>query len=187
MYFFTADEHYNHANMIKYLQRPFRNPEEMNKVMIANHNAIVMGGDTTIHAGDFFFRQKGSSLRPEDIIPRLNGQHIFLRGNHDRWLKGKNAPDMWTHRFWLESLDGVADVHKKRVVVCHYKMAIWQDSHYNSWHLFGHSHGRSKPVGKSLDVGVDNCSFKPTSIKQIQMYMEQRPNNDNFIGVQNED
>lgn len=51
MYFYTADEHYNHKNIIKYCNRPFSNVEEMDETLIANHNSIVNENDITIHGG----------------------------------------------------------------------------------------------------------------------------------------
>jgi calcineurin-like phosphoesterase family protein len=31
-YFFTADEHYNHDNVLSFMKRPFNNIEEMKKL-----------------------------------------------------------------------------------------------------------------------------------------------------------
>jgi calcineurin-like phosphoesterase family protein len=60
-------------------------------------------------------------------------------------------------------------------------MRVWPRSHYNSWHLFGHSHGKLEPVGKSWDVGVDKNNFIPLSLTQIEKIMEKRPDNPNFV------
>jgi len=53
MYFFTADEHYYHKNIIKYCNRPFANVENMNRALIGRHNEVVSNTDTVVHAGDF--------------------------------------------------------------------------------------------------------------------------------------
>jgi len=39
--FFTSDTHFNHANIINYCQRPFKNTDEMNDVIITNWNNII--------------------------------------------------------------------------------------------------------------------------------------------------
>ena len=53
MHFFTADEHYNHENIIFYCSRPFESVKEMNEELIKRHNLVVHDGDTVIHVGDF--------------------------------------------------------------------------------------------------------------------------------------
>jgi len=52
-YFFTADEHFGHANIIKYCNRPFKNTDEMDSVIIERHNEVVKEDDIVVHAGDF--------------------------------------------------------------------------------------------------------------------------------------
>ena len=37
-FFFTADEHYGHTNIIKYCDRPFASVEEMDAEIIQRHN-----------------------------------------------------------------------------------------------------------------------------------------------------
>src|ERR1039458_2320482 len=80
--FFTADEHYGHANIIKYCNRPFTHVDEMTEGLIANHNKKVTKSDLTYHLGDIFWR----TLSVQDamgILKRLNGNHCLIVGNHD--------------------------------------------------------------------------------------------------------
>ncbi len=168
MYYFTADEHYNHANVIRFCDRPFETVDEMNKQLIENHNEVVTDSDTTIHAGDFAF---GSRKKVQSIIDQLNGNHIFLNGSHDKWLKGrKSINQIWEQR-----------ISKQLVVICHYCMRTWAASHYNSWHLYGHSHGQLPSIGKSHDIGVDSNDFMPYSWYDIKKVMETKPDNPNLI------
>ena len=75
-YFFTADQHFGHANIIKYCNRPFATSEEMDEILIRNFNQIVKPEDTTIHAGDFTLHKNREEVQKK-YINRLNGQHIF--------------------------------------------------------------------------------------------------------------
>ena len=170
MYFFTADEHYGHANIIRFCNRPFASVEEMDAELIRRHNEIVNPDDTVIHAGDFAYR---NSRSPQSYREALNGEHVFVRGSHDRWLD-KAAPEI------LE-----LKIESQLVVVCHYAMRRWPKSHYGSWQLFGHSHGELEPVGKQWDVGVDNNDFYPLSFEQIREIMAERPDNDGMVRDRN--
>jgi calcineurin-like phosphoesterase family protein len=183
MYFFTADEHYGHARIIKYCNRPFENVGEMDEILIDNHNSVVGKNDTVVHAGDFAFGAHSKHLN------RLNGMHhIFLKGSHDRWLRpipgsltvsikseGKKTGPFLRSSIWEKTIEGYY------IVVCHYAMRVWARSHYNSWQLYGHSHGRLAPIGKQWDIGVDNNNYFPVSFEELKKIMESRPDNPNFI------
>jgi calcineurin-like phosphoesterase family protein len=159
-YFFTADEHYFHDKIRAYCARPFASVEEMNDTLIANFNAVVSKQDVTIHAGDFAF---GHTNDINKIIAQLNGNHIFLKGSHDRWMQN-SAKFMWR-----------GTVKGQFIVACHYALRTWERAHYGSWQVYGHSHGNLPPIGKQWDVGVDNNDFKPVSFEQLQKIMEKQP------------
>jgi calcineurin-like phosphoesterase family protein len=63
-------------------------------------------------------------------------------------------------------------------------MYVWDRSHFDSWCLFGHTHGTVIPIGKSMDVGVDSNVFTPVSFEQIVQYMIDRPHNVNYLEVE---
>lgn len=168
MYFVTGDEHYYHKNIIQYAGRPFDSVEEMNETIISNHNSVVSPSDITIHAGDFTWLKDRKEV--QKLIDRLNGQHIFLKGSHDYWLPRNKSIQIW---------EGL--IEGQFIVVCHYAMMTWARSHYNSWQLYAHSHGRLKTVGKQLDIGVDTNNFYPYSFDQIYSIMKHKMDNPNFI------
>jgi calcineurin-like phosphoesterase family protein len=87
---FISDTHFGHANIIKYTGRPFKSVEEMDRVLIRNWNARVKLRDTVIFLGDFCFRNtaggkagEGTSNKAEFYRRQLNGDIVFIRGNHD--------------------------------------------------------------------------------------------------------
>lgn len=148
MYWFTADEHYGHANIIKYCARPFDSVYEMDAELVARHNAVVSMGDTVVHVGDFTLACKEVAAT---YAHQLNGHHVFLKGSHDRWL-GSSAPVIWEKR--------IAGIW---VVACHYAMRTWPRSHYGSVQLYGHSHGMLVEAPSQWDVGVDNNGYAPVA------------------------
>ena len=170
--YFTADSHFNHANIIHFCQRPFASAEEMNEALIAKWNARVGQGDLVYHLGDFAWGDW------DPILDRLNGDIILIRGGHDKKYEKKFA-GRFLHT--ADLMDIV--IEGNALVLCHYCLRVWNKSHYDSWHLFGHSHGRLPALGKSLDVGVDGHEFAPWSWEEIKAYMVDRPHNENFLGL----
>ncbi|MEW5901278.1 MAG: phosphoesterase [Acidobacteriota bacterium] len=170
--YFTADSHFNHANIIYFCQRPFASGAEMNEVLIAKWNARVRQGDLIYHLGDFAWGEWGP------ILDQLNGDIILIRGGHDRKSE-KRFAGRFLHI--AELMDIVVEGHT--IVLCHYCLRVWNKSHYDSWHLFGHSHGRLPAIGKSLDVGVVGHDFSPWSWEEIKAYMADRPHNENFLAL----
>lgn len=166
--FFTADTHLGHTNIIKYANRPFSTCEEMDETIIRNWNRKVKGTDLVYHLGDFAFR---NAL---NYRMRLNGRVILIRGNHDK-----------AHR-----INGVFnDVHEmftfrdreRIIVLCHYGMRVWDGSHFGSWHLYGHSHGKLPGRGKSFDIGVDAQNFEPRSLGEVIDIMKSLPDNQDRV------
>ena len=164
--FFTGCEHYYHKNAIKYDNRPFSNVDEMNNELIKRHNSIVTENDRVIHVGDFTL----AGVAPaQEIIKQLQGRHIFLIGNHDSWLKNKGR-DIWQGK-----------INGQVIVACHYPLRTWNVSHYGSWQVFSHPHGKLEPIGKQWDVSVANNNYFPVSFDQLKQIMSSAGDNFNLV------
>ena len=169
MYFFIADEHYGHKNIIKYQNRPFEDGHDMNESMISNHNSVVTAKDTTVHAGDFCWAKNYRDA--QKYFSRLNGNHIFLKGSHDKWLQRNKSIQIWEKQFGKYIY----------LVVCHYWMGSWARSHYNSWHLYGHTHHDVNLPGKRHCISVENTNYFPISFEEVEAIMEKKGDNPNYI------
>lgn len=162
--FFTADWHLGHSNILRFCDRPFDDIEEHDGALIENANEVV-GDGVCYHLGDFSLGRKLGSR-----LGRLTGEWHFLPGSHDRWMR--RYPFHMHERFVAESpllsLEfKLGGKHPLVVVLCHYAMRVWDRSHYGSLHLYGHSHGKLPGLGKSMDVGVDACGFRPVSLRTV--------------------
>jgi len=165
--FFTSDTHFGHANVIKYSKRPFTDVDAMREAMIANWNAIVRPGDLVYHLGDFAFTPADEAVR---IAKRLTGQKCLVYGNHDKRLrKDQGFGAQWA---WCKDMADVK-VGDQRIVLCHYAMLTWNQSHRGAWQLHGHSHGSLSPDPRSLrvDVGVDCWDYQPVAFETLKSTM----------------
>ncbi|MEM4260876.1 MAG: hypothetical protein QXG00_06570 [Candidatus Woesearchaeota archaeon] len=141
----------------------------MDETIITNWNSVVRPGDIIYHLGDFAFGDV------TQYLSKLNGQIHLIIGSHDKnTLLCKNL---------FASYSPLKEIRLEEnyIVMCHCAMRVWNKSHFNSWHLFGHSHGKLESQGKSFDVGVDTNGFFPWSYEQIKLKMSTLPNNINYI------
>jgi calcineurin-like phosphoesterase family protein len=146
----------------------------MDEILIRNWNIRVTDKDQIYHLGDFGF---GSSRFLQSIVERLNGQKFLITGSHDHRLEKYIVGMTFVGpMFFVKGIKGVPEI-----TLCHYSMRVWSKSHYGTWHLFGHSHGKLEGVGKSFDVGVDANQFRPISLDEVVKRMESRPDNPNLV------
>ena len=174
---FTSDTHENHANILKYCNRPFKDVTEMNEKMIEMHNALVKPEDTVYHLGDFCWPNKHQGVKY--WLEKLNGKFYFIRGNHDHF-------DYMGHRVaWVKDYHEINTSHKgkkHKIILFHYPISVWNGMHHGSWCLHGHSHGthanswpNSTAHGKIMDVGVDCNNCKPFHYDEIAKIMDSLP------------
>jgi len=169
--FFTADTHWNHKNIIRYCNRPFSSIEEMNQALIDRWNSKVAPGDRVYHLGDFAFGKKEDILK---LTRALNGSTIIIEGSHDHIGEPGNYGFSSKHPLLNISIDGTP------ITLCHYAMRVWHKSHYDAWHLYGHSHGALRTPGKTLDAGVDSNNFEPLEFEELKKIMANKPPNGQF-------
>lgn len=106
------------------------------------------------HLGDFSFSKDIEEVC--EIVEKLNGQKIFIKGNHDNrevlnWLVEQKAIAAWYEYKEIK-------IGKTSACLFHFPISSWHKQGHGSWHLHGHSHGNFKDSkGKMLDVGLDSA------------------------------
>ena len=84
--FFISDTHFGHENMLHFTNyngermRPFDSIEELDELMIENWNKMVKPSDKIYHLGDVVYHCGNR----DQIMSRLNGDKVLIKGNHDR-------------------------------------------------------------------------------------------------------
>lgn len=172
--FFTSDTHYGHKNIIKYSNRPYSGVDHMNEMLIANWNSVVKPDDTVYHLGDFAFYSDVNKII--SIIKRLNGNKVFIRGNHDKIMERPEIKELFLEYHDYKEIyvqDPTAEKGRQHIVLLHYGMRVWNKSHRGSWQLYGHSHGSlpELPGYRAFDVGVDCWNYTPISYNQVKTKM----------------
>lgn len=176
MNFVTADWHYDHENIIKYCNRPFKDKFEMNNTLVRQFNQQVTPEDHTYFVGDFTL---GSVRKAREVVDQLHGRKTFLLGNHD--------PSGFTQTMSLTIYFGGLNI-----AMTHFpELRILSTLHNPiSFNLTGHVHEvwKYKWMGNMLciNVGVDVWDFKPVSLQEILKYYsrlpKEEPHGDRQIG-----
>ena len=165
--FLIADQHYNHANIIKYSERPFKDVQEMNAALDSNHQNTVRPTDCTIHIGDFLFGTAEQLIRK---MAYLHGTHYLMNGSHDRALEEleeQGIPEELNEKIIILPQVFEFQYAGKKITLHHYAQLRWRASHHGAVHFFGHSHGHLNHPGRAIDVGVDCQKFYPVQLDEM--------------------
>ena len=164
--FFTSDLHFGHNNIVKFDNRPFNNVLEHDDELIRRWNNKVSNGDVVYVLGDLFWKPT-EKYTAEDILKKLNGQIILIKGNHDKWVKG-------THKNLLAGIKDYDDIKVqledgtiKRCVLSHYFMPMYNGHYYGGIHLHGHSHVTEEAVEEFRIAEELNKSGIPNEIYNV--------------------
>ena len=165
---FSADHHFGHKRISELADRPFTSVGEMDIALMQAWNEKVGPDDTVYHLGDFCFGKKKEFVK---YVTRLNGAIRVIKGNHDHWMSQKDIdkkvvcyqdePVLTKSGHFIMVLPLIVNLKpidlgcEKYITLCHFPMRSWDRSHYGAYHLYGHVHGYSLTLGKSMDVGVD--------------------------------
>lgn len=183
---FTSDPHAYHKNICRGTTawdisnqqgeqrvRDFTTPEEMTEAIVKSWNSIVKPDDELWCLGDWSFAGHPNIKRFRDQLNCKNIHLIF--GNHDQHIEPINSPyrECFSSCQYVKNLSFKIDSMKSgkygktNIFLSHYSHQVWDKSHHGTIHLFGHSHGTLKGIGKSMDVGVDTNNLYPYHLDEI--------------------
>lgn len=180
--FFTSDQHFGHTNILSYCPiRKFATVDEMNEGLVNHFNARVSKGDVTYHLGDFSL----SLANMQTYLPRLNGTHHLICGNHDKCHPTGKKPEK-RQKFEEEykkagfvtiqtelslTLDGV-DFY-----LCHFpytgdhtdvdRFQKYRPKDLGMILLHGHVHELYKVKDRCINVGVDVWDLNPVESTEL--------------------
>lgn len=182
--YFSSDIHFDHKKILEYTKRGtlWSSVEEMNEGIIERFNSVVKPGDSLYLLGDMIFGSyKTLPERMASYFGRMNGQKFLIKGNHDHNYKEEYFKKhfVWIRDYYELRVDDVEAPNGKfnKVVLQHFPLLIWNNSHNGYFMLHGHSHGGIDELNKSttrLDVGIDSehSNYLPMSYEQIKEIMK---------------
>ena len=155
--YFTSDTHFNHSNIIKYCDRPFKDVNHMNHFIINLWNRVVTPEDRVYHIGDFAM---GNKSHWERFCRALNGHKILVRGNHDRskeFMLSIGFDEVYDNMMYGDPNDPWQLVHNPLGmtgnVLCGHVHTAWR-------------HHKDKRL-EAINVGVDQWGFKPVTFEEL--------------------
>lgn len=184
--FFTSDLHFGHENVIRFDGRPFKTVEEMDEELIRRWNAKVGKGDLVYVLGDFIWKTRSEDA--PNLINKLNGQIILIKGNHDRFLHNSKAKNALSG---IKDYDDICvtleDGTKRRCILSHYFIPMYNGHRYQAIHLHGHSHftdeadmeidfarqlNRRSCRNEIYNVGCMYWNYEPVTLDEILKHGE---------------
>lgn len=184
---FTSDTHFGHKNIVRGTTswgafepgsshqgvRDFDTLEEHNAALVKSINSVVKHDDILYHLGDWSF---GGHENIKKFRDQLHCREIHLIfGNHDQHIEPIDSPyrELFASTQYVKNLSFKIDSQrsgkfgKTNIFLSHYSHQVWSQSHHGVIHLFGHSHGTLKGIGRSMDVGVDTNNLYPYHLDEV--------------------
>ena len=185
---FGSDHHFGHKNIIPYCNRPFESTEEMDEILIQNHNELVKPNDIFYQLGDLALGSFEDSIKK---AARLQGMKLLVPGNHDRvWSTEKESRqerfrpmyeeagfDILSEQFVVD-LDLAGEV---AVLLSHLPSEgdSQKEERYSEMRpetglpiLCGHVHDEWTTKGRNFNVGVDVHDFRPVHFDEVLAWID---------------
>lgn len=191
--FFTSDLHFGHHNIIEYCNRPFKDVDHMNHMLIHNWNKTVSTEDIVFVLGDVALGDLSKSL---PLVAHLNGKKLLVPGNHDRMMTDTKNWNLWEDRYrdagfsWIygptqQFRPQHYGLKGSPLFLSHFPYNTgspdkWDTSRWiwnpggRTWLLHGHihQHGKINRSYRSINVGVDVWGYTPVALETIQEIMK---------------
>lgn len=164
-----SDTHHGHHNIIKYCDRPFSGPTEMDDFMVETWNSVVKPQDKIYHLGDVYMGC--SNGYAESVLKRLNGHKRLVLGNHD------NGKDQLLQRYF-EKIEVWRMFPEFGLLLTHVPLhpsSLRRGPTGNEenpkalTNIHGHIHDKQSPEGPYKCVCVEQIDYTPVHIEELRV------------------
>ncbi|MBN1431158.1 MAG: metallophosphoesterase family protein [Methanomicrobiaceae archaeon] len=162
--FIISDLHLSHKSITEGAARPFYpgDSKRMDEVLIRNWNNTVKPSDTIYYLGDLTY-----NLGPDicnNYLSKLNGELVFIRGNHDSCLKD-----------YPEQL--LVNYSGREYLLVHDPKFRPKD--YSGWMIHGHVHNSRVAdypfidfKNKTINACCELTGYHPVNLRDIHRVLE---------------
>ena len=179
MEWFISDTHFGHERILELCPKTrgkFDSISNHDAHIIRAWNSNIAPSDKVYHLGDFSFHNIGYTR--DNILPLLNGDITFIRGNHDRSRMVKLLErDHEVYDYLKLNIEG------QKIILSHYPIHEWDGKRKGSIHVHGHVHcSRMKYKKNRINVAYD-ANQTPISFYEIMRYVKDKNFIQRFFGL----
>ncbi len=166
--FFASDHHFYHSNILTFKKndgsplRVFDDVNHMNEHMVMQHNRTVRPTDKVYFLGDVTM---GKNLKSLEILGRMNGEKILIKGNHDL-AKPNQYLEFFKDIRAVHQFDGLILTH---IPIHPESLARWGKNVHGHLHanrvLTDKGHIDTRYVNVSMEC-LDN--YTPISLEEVK-------------------
>lgn len=161
--FLIGDNHFHHCIINIYCQRPFKNIDEMNEILIRNWNKTVGKQDIVYVLGDFALCGKDKII---EVGKRLKGRKRLILGNHDeaslQTYREAGFEYIYNHEVFLSEYDCI--LSHKPLENCKYR------------NIHAHTHNKEVNDKNHFCVSVEKINYTPILLSEAINYFEELEN-----------
>lgn len=155
--FIISDTHFNHRAVLRFERGEFKTIKEHDEYIIKKWNSVVKDDDIVFHLGDLGL---GSRNEIEEIVKRLNGHKILIRGNHDNF----------NDEFYLKI--GFEEVYRNpvyigKIVLSHFPLYEALNNPYII-NVHGHLHSSTLSLDNYSCVSCKKINYTPVLINNFK-------------------
>jgi calcineurin-like phosphoesterase family protein len=197
--YIVSDLHFNHQNIIKYCRDRYAPTQsgldDMNWELLANWNQTVASDDVVVFVGDFAWYHSDdqdpiTQRKVDNLWETLNGQKIFVRGDHDHVIPSSADTDRYTveirhdgESFFVshfpgdtpESLSGGGMPERFQE-----NLPVNVAERCDCWRIHGHHHNNwpdvyplSNPERQTINCSVELTDYRPLSMEEVDRIVAQ--------------
>ena len=156
--FILSDTHFCHKRIINFERFKFKTIEEHDEYIIEKWNQTIKESDIVYHLGDVIFPNSQYNLK--DILSKLNGYKILIRGNHDKktntYYLNNGFNEVYNHPIYI----------KENVILSHEPVLEAYNNPY-VYNIHGHLHGAKLDLDNFMCVALDQINYIPLNLEKV--------------------